>query len=199
MVLVLSAVGCVEVGPARVEPAGGPAWVVSSAAVPLDTADPATGAETTSEEVYEMHGFSFVDDKVAGMPQPGSRAPLADDLSFLADQDITLLVSLTINPTPVDTSGLALLHLPIEDFHPPTLDQQHALVEALQARVRAGERVGIHCTAGLGRTGTMLATWFVARGLDPAQAIDRVRALRPGSIETTDQEESVFLFAEAIR
>ena len=53
----------------------------------------------------------------------------------------------------------------------------------------------VHCTAGKGRTGTVLAAYFVARGLDPEAAMAKVRGLRDGSIETDDQEEAVRAFA----
>ena len=149
---------------------------------------------TTGTEPYEMYGFSFVDELVAGMPQPGSRVPLETDLAFLAEHELALLVSLTVAPVdPVELAAFGMdgLHLPIEDFHPPTYDQQVALVEELLLRESAGQRVGVHCTAGYGRTGTMLATWFVANGMDAESAIAEIRRLRPGSIETSEQEQAV--------
>ncbi|MBA2320618.1 MAG: dual specificity protein phosphatase family protein, partial [Deltaproteobacteria bacterium] len=143
---------------------------------------------------YVMDGFSFVDAHVAGMPQPGSHVPLADDLDFLVEQGIDLLVSLTVTPTDplaVDAAGLALLHLPIVDFTPPTLEQQQTFVAETQARVEQDERVGVHDTAGFGRCGTMLATWFVAKGMTAEDAMEEIRLLRPGSIETIEQEQAV--------
>jgi atypical dual specificity phosphatase len=149
-----------------------------------------------------MSGFSFIDDHLGGMPQPGRWVPLDDDLAFLEAQGITLLVSLTETPVDVGVAaehGIEVLHLPIEDFHPPRPDQQLALVEAVADRIAASERVGVHCTAGLGRTGTMLATWLGTRGYDGQGAIDEVRAQRPGSIETDEQEAAVLRFAEQWR
>jgi atypical dual specificity phosphatase len=145
-----------------------------------------------------MDGFSFVDGVAAGMPQPGARVALETDLAFLADQDLALLISLTLEPVdPEDAGafGLDALHLPIPDFQAPTLDQQVAFVTELEARAAAGELVGVHCTAGLGRTGTMLATWFVAKGYDAEAAMAEIRLLRPGSIETPEQEQAVRDFA----
>lgn len=165
-----------------------PTLVAPTGSDPVDTATPG---------VSEMYGFSFVDEHLAGMPRPYD-----DDVPWLVDQGITLLVGLRLDPfvsEPLDAAGIDYLHLPIEDFQPPTLEQQIAFVEAARARVAAGERVGVHCTAGLGRTGTMLATWFVAHGMAPRDAIDEVRALRPGSIETEAQEEAVVRFATATR
>jgi len=157
------------------------------------------GEGAVGQGPYEMRGFSFVEDTMAGMPKPGGSAPLAADLDFLFDEGVTLLVSLTEEGTPpaaAADAGLALLHLPIADFQPPALAQQEAFVASARAELDAGGVVGVHCTAGLGRTGTMLATWFVAQGQEPEAAIDAIRALRPGSIETSEQYQSVFDYAE---
>ncbi|MEQ1504939.1 MAG: hypothetical protein ABMB14_22090 [Myxococcota bacterium] len=165
---------------------------------PVDTD---TGPTDTGTPPYTMSGFSFVDDTLAGMPQPGRVVPLEQDLAFLDAQGIGLLVSLTETPTDpvaVEAAGLDLLHLPIPDFTPPTLDQQQTFVDAVWLRVAAADKVGVHDTAGLGRCGTMLATWFVAKGMDAETAIAEIRALRPGSIETDEQEQAVYDYAAAI-
>jgi atypical dual specificity phosphatase len=156
--------------------------------------------DTDTATVYTMTGFSFVDEHVAGMPQPGRVVPLEQDLAFLVEQELSLLVSLTETPTDpvaVEAVGLDMLHLPIVDFTPPTLEQQLAMVEEVWVRVGAQQKVGIHDTAGLGRCGTMLATWFVAKGMEAGEAIEAIRALRPGSIETDEQEQAVYDFAAA--
>lgn len=150
---------------------------------------------TGRPEVVEMAGFSFVDDSLAGMPQP-----YADDVPFLAEQGLALLISareVPMDPALLAPYGIDGLHLPIEDFTAPTLEQQRQFVAEVRGRRALGERVGVHCLAGLGRTGTLLATWFVAEGYAPQAAIDHVRALRPGSIETAEQEAAVFGYAEA--
>lgn len=164
-------------------PTGGEPWVWGETEVP--------------ETPYTMSGFSFVDTHAAGAPQPGRLAPLEEDLLFLVEQGIAVLVSLTVTPTDplaVEAAGIQPVHLPIEDYHAPTLQQQFEFVEGLQAMSERGEKVAVHCTAGLGRTGTMLATWFVSQGLSAEDAIAQIRLLRPGSIETDEQEVSVYEF-----
>ncbi|HCA46062.1 MAG TPA: protein-tyrosine-phosphatase, partial [Armatimonadetes bacterium] len=49
----------------------------------------------------------------------------------------------------------------------------------------------VHCMAGLGRTGTMIACYLVSQGMPAEEAIAEVRRARPGSIQTEQQEQAV--------
>jgi atypical dual specificity phosphatase len=51
--------------------------------------------------------------------------------------------------------------------------------------------VAVQCLAGKGRTGTVLAAYFVRQGLTADEAIRKVRDLRPGSVEVAEQEEAI--------
>lgn len=150
-----------------------------------------------------MREFSWVvDGQLAGMPRPGSSGALDDDLAFLQARGISLLVSLTeqpVDPAAVAQHGLELIHLPVADFTAPTQSQLRTFVETASAAMAAGRPVGVHCGAGKGRTGTFLAAYFVAQGMTAPAAIAHVRALRPGSIETADQELAVARFWEALQ
>lgn len=147
--------------------------------------------------------FSFViPGQLAGLACPGSQAPLAHDLKCLAAEGIGALVSLTRtapDPEVVRRAGLEPLHLPVEDFTPPTLAQIRAFVEFARGVIGAGRGVAVHCAAGQGRTGTMLACYLVSLGLPPGEAVDSVRTLRPGSIETPQQEARVREYARERR
>jgi len=110
------------------------------------------------------------------------------------------VVSLTHHALPAPAlrdNDLAWLHLPVADFRPPEPDQIEAFLRFCSRCQEEGRAVAVHCTAGLGRTGTLLACWLVAeQGLEAGAAIDEVRRTRPGSIETPAQERSVFAFAQ---
>lgn len=154
------------------------------------------------DPVAAMTGFSFVvDGELAGMPQPGVRQELADDMAFLADQGIELLVSLTergTDPVEAQRHHITVLHLPVRDFTAPTLTQLELFTRAAHGAIDQGKAVGVHCGAGLGRTGTFLAAYFVTEGMTADDAIARVRALRPGSIETAAQEQVVHELAAGL-
>ena len=55
--------------------------------------------------------------------------------------------------------------------------------------------VAVHCYAGQGRTGTLLACAFVNQGMSAEEAIRIVRAKRRPSIDTLVQEQVIFDFA----
>lgn len=94
-------------------------------------------------------------------------------------------------PQAVEAAGLKWLWWPIADVSVPDARFDQAWSEEgarLCERVRGGERVLVHCRGGLGRAGMIAARILVELGEDPATAIERVRAVRPGAIETSEQE-----------
>jgi atypical dual specificity phosphatase len=140
--------------------------------------------------------FSWIDrPHLAAMAQPAS----LDEYQWLREQGIQFVICLTEDPPRrdwINEAGLFSMHIPVEDLHPPTQPQIDLCTAAIQKANANRLGVGIHCTAGLGRTGTMLACWLVQRdGLSARDAITRVRRLRPGSIETDEQSEAVVEFA----
>ena len=97
-------------------------------------------------------------------------------------------------PEAVRDAGMAWHHLPITDVSVPDerFERQWSQVWPMfRARLDAGEKLLVHCRGGLGRAGTVAALMLVECGETPAMAISRVRAARPGAIETVDQESWV--------
>lgn len=144
--------------------------------------------------------FSFVIENVlAGMERPGTFSRLREDFEFLKDHKVSAIVSLTETPLDrafVEEFGFRYLHLPVADFTPPTIAQIDQFVQFLKKAEADGIATMVHCGAGMGRTGTMLACALVCRGQSADAAIELVRELRPHSIETMDQEECIADYAD---
>jgi atypical dual specificity phosphatase len=141
------------------------------------------------------NGFTWVDKPhLAAMARPSD----ADGLAWLRQQGIQLLISLTEERPRrdwVNDAGLMGLHVPVEDMEAPTQEQLDRCVTAIERANEHGMGVAVHCGAGLGRTGVVLAAYFVAKGTSAQNAIGKVRRLRPGSIETDEQADAVVEFA----
>jgi atypical dual specificity phosphatase len=139
----------------------------------------------------------FDDEGVGASRYP--RTPV--ELQDFAAHGVALVVNLHERPHPpgaLAQFGLNELHLPVKDFHSPTDEQIDAALAAIDASVSSGQRVVVHCGGGLGRTGTLVACYLVARGMSAEDALHRVRSARPGSVETPDQEAAVAAYAARI-
>ncbi|NOS98036.1 MAG: ATP-binding cassette domain-containing protein [Methylotenera sp.] len=141
-------------------------------------------------------GFSWiVPDMLAGCPMPGASAPVSYDLDLLASVGITVLITLTeedLIQYELKAAGLSNVHLSIYDREAPSLSQMHMLLFKMQKLIEAGEVLAVHCLAGIGRTGTVLAAWMIKEGgLSAEEAIRRLRLINPSFVQTVVQE--VFL------
>ena len=89
-------------------------------------------------------------------------------------------------------------HLPIVDGSIPDQrfdEKWDTAGEELRSILRNGSDVLVHCRGGLGRAGTIASRLLIELGMPPKTAIERVRAVRPGAIETRAQEEYVLAIA----
>jgi atypical dual specificity phosphatase len=123
------------------------------------------------------------------------------DLEALRSVGVTRLISLTEEPfSPVLASdfGISCLASPMPDMHPPTIEQALDLCRAIDAALAAGEVIAVHCRAGLGRTGTVLAAYWLWRGcgaIGALKALEHVRRIEPGWVQSLAQVKFLEEFA----
>ena len=147
--------------------------------------------------------FWILPGRLGGTPRPGIVDELIHDLEGLRRLEVTVLVNLeeqlVVDPEAVRRAGIEPLHVPIVDMKVPTVEATMALCAELSRRLRAGAVIAIHCRAGLGRTGTILACQLIHEGASAVDALDRVRAINPRCVQSDVQVEHLSQFARATR
>jgi atypical dual specificity phosphatase len=143
--------------------------------------------------------FSFVwENRIAGSAHPGGGRDLVNHLAALREVGVGAILSLTedaLDLAPLREFEMEYLHLPIRDFTAPNPAQVDEAMDFLHRQVEQGHGALVHCLAGVGRTGAILACYLVSEGMAPKEAIDRIRRLRPHSLEVYSQEYCVFQLA----
>jgi hypothetical protein len=139
--------------------------------------------------------------RLAGMAWPGLLGDAEAELEAVAAAGVGTLVSLTTTPFPGERLrpfGLTGRHFPIQDMGAPSVNAAMGLCAELSRAIERDEAVAVHCQGGLGRTGTMLAAMLVWRQTSPADAIEAVRAVCRGYIQSEAQLAFLHRFAAAL-
>lgn len=134
---------------------------------------------------------------------PGSKSPINDDLHDLIQLNPVCIISLTpleeLNekggmglPELVKKENILWLHFPIVDYSYPSIEQSNLWDELsikLHSFLDEDKTIVFHCLAGIGRSGTVALRLLVERGEDHLTALERLRLVRPGAVETLQQME----------
>ena len=119
-------------------------------------------------------------------------AMMFDDLARLQRQGVEAVVNLCAerpdNPRRLRVAQMDYLWLPVTDAQPPTVEQIVQGLAWIEQRVCAGQKVYIHCAAGMGRSVTLLACWYLYTGrMSVPQVLAFVKRRRPQTSLTRRQ------------
>lgn len=141
--------------------------------------------------------FSWlINNKLAGSGMPTSFA----ELDWVIKQGVKSIITMTEEPLPDSwIKNVQYLHVPTEDLSAPDIEKIDLAVDFIQEKIKNNEPTMVHCAAGVGRTGTILACYLIKyQKLSTKDAIDKVRQERPGSIQSEYQEIAIGLYHKFI-
>lgn len=142
--------------------------------------------------------FSWlIDAKLAGSGMPTT----IEEINWIKNQGVKSIVTMTEYGLPDSwVDGVEYLHVPTEDLSAPDIEKIDSTVDYIAERIKNGEPVMVHCAAGIGRTGTILASYLIKyQKMSAKDAIDKVREERPGSIQSTSQEIAVSSYEKFLK
>lgn len=103
----------------------------------------------------------------------------------LKENGVTALVRVcepTYSPAPVESAGISMQDCPFDDGTEPPPDVIKVWRQVVKKHSSEGNRVAIHCVAGLGRAPVMVAIALIDKGLDFTDAVELIRKERKGAI-----------------
>ena len=141
--------------------------------------------------------FSWViTEKLAGSGMPTS----LEEFDWIRGQGVKAVVTMTENPLSEQWIGsMEYLHVPTPDLTAPDMERIDTAVDFIHDHINNGMPVMVHCAAGMGRAGTILACYLVKYQKHTSrEAIETIRHKRPGSIQSKVQEIAVRLYSKHV-
>ena len=142
--------------------------------------------------------FSWLlENKLAGSAIPTS----IDEVQWAIDQGVKSIITVREEPLDDDwVKDVNYLHISSNDMGVPEFADLTYAVDFIHRRITNSEPVMVHCLAGMGRTGTLLACYLIKyQKMSASEATEKVREERPGSIQSYPQEEIIFRFEKFLK
>jgi len=150
---------------------------------------------------------------IGGMPMPWLHPDRREELGGKLDawddempqlyeegvRAVVCLLNIPSDPLVYRKAGFGFHLMPVANGGVPDCTQTAGFISFMRDQTASRNPVAVHCEAGLGRTGTVIASWLIASGVPPAQAIQNVRDCQPAAIETAAQINYLTRLPEILR
>lgn len=108
-----------------------------------------------------------------------------EDWKLVHDRGVTVVVDLegdVDHGVPTAADAFLYVYLPIHDGDLPNLERLHAVGRLAAELVGKGHVLLSHCGMGLNRSALIAALVLMHHGMTGPQAVERLRARRPGAL-----------------
>lgn len=111
-------------------------------------------------------------------------------LTRLKKYGVTAIVNMRMSSIPeYARASFNTLHLPTPDRHAPTMEDLQKGIAFIDAEVKAGGKVYVHCWFGEGRGPSMVIAYLMSTGLTFEDAYKLVRSIRRFVLLTPPQQD----------
>lgn len=121
------------------------------------------------------YSVTWITPHLATGPAPMSYA----DLDAIRDQGIDAIINLCAEFSDLHDieagHGFEVHYLPVFDEDTPAMDDMEKTLEWLDEAVYLGKKVLVHCRHGIGRTGTLVTSFLMRKGLSLNQATRKLK------------------------
>lgn len=167
---------------------------------PDDLTPSAFIAPATQAPAYQgPRGFYWLfPNLVGGSPRPGIVSKIDHDLDAIQRLGITHIINLEesvhYETHLVASRKMTLSHNPIPDMGTPSCDEALKICRNIQSFMDTGCGTLVHCRAGLGRTGLVMALFLIWCGKSAPAAFEAIRNINPKWIQSDIQFEMLPIF-----
>ena len=147
--------------------------------------------------------MKFIDKNVCGGPLPTRFGNLWEAIKELKENKIDVVISLydpmkkeEYNFSKKKLKKIKHYSFQFNDYSIPTKDIANNILIVINKAVKENKKILIHCGAGIGRTGTILALYLKTdQNIDGYDAIELIRNFYNScAVETIEQEKFIINF-----
>jgi protein-tyrosine phosphatase len=152
-------------------------------------------AQVSLAIVLRPRGNDWLQDELLPMQQGG-----VETLVSMLEDDEADSLGLAEERRFAEQIGLNFLSYPIPDrTTPEEISSFRKFIDEIANRIRAGERIGIHCGGSIGRASIAAACTLIQLGSDSERALSEIAEARGCPIPDTEEQRAWILQFEATR